>query len=69
MRLNIAIFGTFLLFWQVFLGFLIDPNELYQVRAKKNQKIAALAFYRALFVKIWAKIREIPYILENRAYF
>ena len=69
MRLNMVIFGTFLLFWQGFLGFLLDSNELYQVRAKKYQKNAALAFYRALFVKNWAKIREIPYILENRAYF
>ena len=69
MRLNMAIFGTFLLFWKVFLSFLIDSNELYQVRAKKIQKNAALAFYIALFVKIRAKIREIPYILENRTYF
>ena len=69
MRLNIAIFGTFLLFWQIFLGFLIDSNELYQVRAKKYQKNAALAFYRALFVKNWAKIREIPLYFEKSRIF
>ena len=49
--------------------FLIDYNELYYVRVKEIQKNAALAFYRALFFKNWAKIREIPYILEKRAYF
>ena len=49
--------------------FLIDSNELYQVKVKKNQKNAAMSFYRALFFKNWAKIREIPYILEKRAYF
>ena len=48
--------------------FLIDYNELYYVRVKEIQKNAALAFYRALFFKNWAKIREIPYILEKRAY-
>ena len=48
--------------------FLIDYNELYYVRVKEIQKNAALAFYRALFFKNWAKIREIPYILEERVY-
>ena len=48
--------------------FLIDSNELYQVRVEKIQKNAVLAFYRVLFFKNWAKIREIPYILEKRAY-
>ena len=49
--------------------FLLDYNELYLVRVKEIQKNAALAFYRALFVENQAKIREIPYNLENRAYF
>ena len=50
------------LFWQVFMCFLIDSNELYQVRVKEIQKKAPLAFYCALFVENW-KIRKIPYIL------
>ena len=49
--------------------FLIDSNELYQVTVKEIQKNVALALYRALFVEKWAKIREIPYILEKRTYF
>ena len=48
--------------------FLRDYNELDQVRVKEIQKNAVLAFYRALFFKNWAKIREIPYILEKCAY-
>ena len=49
--------------------FLIDSIELYQIRVKEMQKNAVLAFYRALFAENRAKIREIPYILEKRAYF
>ena len=38
----------------------MESNELYQVRTK-NQKNPALAFYPALFVKIWANVRTGKY--------